>query len=203
MRINETFFVPLFKTASRFETRSNITAVEWDMRRSESLVMLGPVFEQIDHEGLAVIHDRVGHCLTRNCWRSPYPPPPPPEIAGMNMEIEFTSMLATAQNAAKATSIERVLAMAGNLAGIDPAVVDNIDFDMALDIYSSLLSNDPRMIRSPDQLAAIRQQRQQQQAAQQQAEMAEKLAAGAKTLSETQVGGGQNALQMMTGGGGL
>ena len=112
-------------------------------------------------------------------------------------------MLATAQNAAKATSIERVLAMAGNLAGIDPAVVDNIDFDMALDIYSSLLSNDPRMIHSPDQLAAIRQQRQQQQAAQQQAEMAEKLAAGAKTLSETQVGGGQNALQMMTGGGGL
>ena len=98
----------------------------------------------------------------------------------MNMEIEFTSMLATAQNAAKATSIERVLAMAGNLAGIDPAVVDNIDFDMALDIYSSLLSNDPRMIRSPDQLAAIREQRQQQQAAQQQAEMAEKLAAGAQ-----------------------
>lgn len=203
-RINETFFVPLFKTASQFETRSNVTTLEWDMRRSESLVMLGPVFERIDHEGLTVIHDRVWDIASRaTAGGAPILPPPPPEIAGMNMEIEFTSMLATAQNAAKATSIERVLAMAGNLAGIDPAVVDNIDFDMALDIYSSLLSNDPRMIRSPDQLAAIREQRQQQQAAQQQAEMAEKLAAGAKTLSETQVGGGQNALQMMTGGGGL
>jgi hypothetical protein len=55
------------------------------------------------------------------------------------------------------------------------------------------------MIRSPEALAAIRQQRQQAQAAQQQAEMAEKMAAGAKTLSETQVGGGVNALQAMGG----
>jgi len=203
-RINETFFVPLFKTASQFETRSNITAVEWDMRRSESLVMLGPVFERIDHEGLAVIHDRIWDIVSRATANgAPILPPPPPEIAGMNMDIEFTSMLATAQNAARATSIERVLATAGNLAGIDPSVVDNVDFDMALDIYSSLLSNDPRMIRDPQQLAAIRQRRAQQQAQQQQMEMAEKLAAGAKTLSETQVGGGQNALQMMSGQGAI
>ena len=64
-RINETFFVPLFKTASQFETRSNVTAVRWDMRRSESLVMLGPVFERIDHEGLTVIHDRVWDIASR------------------------------------------------------------------------------------------------------------------------------------------
>jgi len=62
---------------------------------------------------------------------------------------------------------------------------------------SSLLNNDPKMIRSPEALATIRQQRAQQQAQAQQAEMAEKMAAGAKTLSETDVGGGRNALQQM------
>ena len=50
---------------------------------------------------------------------------------------------------------------------------------------------------SPEALAAIRQQRAQQQQAAQQAEQAQQLAAGAKTLSETQIGGGQNALQGM------
>ena len=45
----------------------------------------------------------------------------------------------------------------------------------------------------------IREQRIKAQQAAQQAEVAEKLAAGAKTLSDTQVGGGQNALQAMTG----
>ena len=108
-------------------------------------------------------------------------------------------MLATAQAAAATSGIERLLQIAGGLAGVDPAVMDNIDIDYALDKYSSLMNNDPKIIRSPEQLAEIRQRREQQQAAQQQAEQAEKLAAGAKTLSETEVGGGQNALQKMIG----
>ena len=40
--------------------------------------------------------------------------------------------------------------------------MDNIDIDYTIDKFSSLLKNDPRLIRSPEQLAAIRQQRQQQ-----------------------------------------
>jgi hypothetical protein len=194
-RIKTTFFNNLFQTASQFETRSNITAVEWDMRKSESLVMLGPVLERVHNEVLAPAIDRVWNLMLR----AGIFPPPPPEISGANIDVEYVSMLATAQNATQASSIERVLQITGSLAGIDPAVTDNIDFDMALDIYSNLLNNNPRMIRSPDALAQIRQMRQQQQEKAQQVEMAEKLAAGAKTLSETQVGGGQNALQQMTG----
>jgi hypothetical protein len=194
-RIKTTFFNNLFQTASQFETRSNITAVEWDMRKSESLVMLGPVLERVHNEVLAPAIDRVWNLMLR----AGIFPPPPPEISGANIDVEYVSMLATAQNATQASSIERVLQITGSLAGIDPAVTDNIDFDMALDIYSNLLNNNPRMIRSPEALAQIRQKRAEDQAKQQQVEMAEKLAAGAKTLSETQVGAGQNALQQMTG----
>ena len=49
-------------------------------------------------------------------------------------------------------------------------------------------------------IVAQQQQAQEQQMAM--AERAQKLAAGAKTLSETDVGGGQNALQAMLGAGG-
>ena len=78
--------------------------------------------------------------------------------------------------------------------------MDNIDVDFAVERYSELKGNDPRMIRSPEQLAALRQKRAQQQQAEQQAQQAQQLSAGAKTLSQADIGGGQNALQAMVGG---
>lgn len=195
-RLKKTFFNDLFQTASQYETRSNVTAVEWDMRKSESLIMLGPAMERIDNEGLAPIVERTFAIMSR----AGILPPPPPEIAGMAMNIEFVSMLATAQSAAEAGGIERLLGLAGNLVGVDPAVMDNIDIDFTLDKYSSMMNNDPRMIRSPEALAAIRAKRQEQAQQQQQAEMAEKLAQGAKTLSETDTGDGVSVLQKLTGG---
>ena len=77
--------------------------------------------------------------------------------------------------------------------------MDNIDIDFALDKYASSLNTDPRMIRSPEALAMIRQKREQMAQQAQQAQMAEQLAKGAKTLSEADVGGGQNALQALAG----
>lgn len=194
-RIKKTFFNDLFQTASQFETRSNVTAVEWDMRKSESLIMLGPVLERIYSEGLTVIIDRVFAIMSR----AKILPPAPPEIQGKNITVDFVSMLATAQDAAATSGIERLLQMAGGLVGVDPAVMDNIDIDYALDKTSSLLNNDPKLIRSPAALQAIRQKRDQDQQRQQQADTAQKMAEGAKTMSETNVGGGRNALQQMTG----
>ena len=65
--------------------------------------------------------------------------------------------------------------MVGGLVGVDPSVMDNVDTDEAIDQYSSLLNNSPKIIRSPEALQQIRQQRAQQQAQAQQAEIAQKL----------------------------
>jgi hypothetical protein len=80
--------------------------------------------------------------------------------------------------------------------------MDNIDIDYTLENYSTLLNNNPKIIRSTEALAAIRQQRQQQQAQAQAAQQAEQYAASAKNLAATDVGGGQNALQSMLSSGG-
>ena len=93
-----------------------------------------------------------------------------------------------------------MLQIVGQLGGIDPAIIDNIDFDMALDLYSNLLNNDPRMIRSPQQLAMIRQQRAQQQAQAQQLQSAETLTKAGANASQIDVGGGQNLVQRMLAG---
>jgi len=197
-RIRRTFYNDLFQVISQFQTRSNVSATEIDARRSEALVMLGPVLERIEYELLSPIIERTFAIMARNGVL----PPAPPEIQGQNIDIEYVSMLATAQLAAATSGIERTLQLAGGLVGVNPEVMDNIDIDFAIEKYSTLMNNDPRMIRSPGQLQAIRKMRAQQAQQQQQEMMAEraaKLAKGAETLSNVDVGGGRNALQAMTG----
>ena len=106
------------------------------------------------------------------------------------MSIEFVSMLSQAQQAAAAGGIERVLGLAGNIAGVDPSVMDNIDVDYAFDKYSSLLNNDPKMIRSPDALTQIRQQRADQQRQAQQAAIAQtqQLSEAGKNIGARRIG---------------
>lgn len=194
-RLSQVFFNDILRVASQYETRSNVTAVEWDLRKSESLVMLGPVLERLDVEVLKPIVETVFAIANR----AGILPPPPPEIQGAQMNIEFQGMLLQAQQATAAAGIERVLQMAGGLVGVVPEAMDNIDVDYALDKTSSLLNNDPKMIRSPEALAQIRQQRAQANQQAQQAAIAQQLSQGAKNLSQTDVGGGQNALAAMLG----
>src|SRR6266853_4394368 len=146
--------------------------------------MLGPVLERLQTELLSPVIERTFAIAAR----AGILPPPPQEIQGKHIKIEYSSMLEQAQSAAASAGIERIFAVMGNLAGIDPAVVDNVDIDYGLDKMSSLLNNDPKLIRSPEQLQQIRQMRQQQQMQEQRAEQAEKLAKSAKVLSETEVG---------------
>lgn len=197
-RIQNTFFNNLFKTMSQYQTRSNVTAQEVAQRKAESMIMLGPVLERIDVEVLKPIVERVFSVMVR----ARIIPPPPQEIAGMSMNIEFVSMLQQAQDAAAATGIERVLGLAGNIVGVKPEIMDNIDTDYALDKYSSLMGNDPKMIRPPAAVDQIRQAREEQARQAQQAQMAEQLSKGAKNLGSVQTGEGRNALMDMIGGSG-
>lgn len=195
VRLAKTFFNDVLMTASQYETRSNVTALEWDMRKSESLVALGPALERIDHEVLGPVLDRVFGIATR----AGILPPAPPEIQGQMINVEYVSMLQQAQQAAASAGIERVLTLAGNLLGAKPDVMDNIDVDYALDKYSELLNNDPKMIRSPEQLAQIREERAQQQAAAVEAEQLKAMTEAGKNLSAIDLGGG-NAAQALAGG---
>lgn len=196
-RISGTFYNDLFKVISQFETRSNVTATEIDARRAEAMLMLGPVLERLGHEGFKKMHDRIFGVASR----AGILPPAPAEVQGKHLNVEFTSMIELAQNANQASGIERLFNIVGALAGIDPAAADNVDIDYGLDKISYLYNNDPKLIRSPVQLQAIRAQRADQAKQQQiaaQADTAQKLSAGAKTLAETPMTGG-NLLTRLTG----
>ena len=166
-------------TASQFETRSNVTAVEWNMRKSESMVALGPAIDRIDWEVLSPALDRIFGVAVR----AGIIPPAPPEIAGAMINITYISMLKQAQDASASSGIEDVLKMVGELVAVKPEVMDNVDTDYAIDKFSALRGNDPKMIRDPQAVAAIRADRNQQAQAAQQAQIAEQLSKGAANLS--------------------
>ncbi len=194
-RINNALYTPLFTMISQLETVR--TATEIDARREEKLIQLGPVLERLYNESLDADIARILAIMER----SRLLPPMPEEMRGTggHIEIEYVSMLAQAQKAAATASIERLLQVAGNIAGIKPEVLDNIDFDDAIDRYADMLGVPPSIIKATVEVMQLRKERAKQQQAQQAMGTAMAAADGAKTLSETDLGGGQSALSMMLG----
>jgi hypothetical protein len=195
-RIKVIFFNDLFMMFQNLQAEPR-SAAAVDARREEKLVMLGPVLERFENETLDPAIDRIFGIMLRGGLL----PPPPPELHGAFVKVQYVSMLAEAQRATGTAAIERVLATAGNLAGVDPTAMDVINVQECLQEYALLLAVNPKLIRSDAEVLAIQQKRAQDAQAQQAMQAGMAAVQGAKTLSETDVGGGINALQAMTGGG--
>jgi hypothetical protein len=195
-RIKVIFFNDLFMMFQNLQAEPR-SAAAVDARREEKLVMLGPVLERFENEALDPAIDRIFGIMLRGGLL----PPPPPELHGAFVKVQYVSMLAEAQRATGTAAIERVLATAGNLAGVDPTAMDVINVQECLQEYALLLAVNPKLIRSDAEVLAIQQKRAQDAQAQQAMQAGMAAVQGAKTLSQTDVGGGINALQAMTGGG--
>src|SRR6185369_16462604 len=108
-RVKAIFYNPLFTGISDMDKVQTATWV--DNVREEKLVLIGPVIERTENEGLDEIIDRTFQIMSR---RGLFPEPPP-EIAGAPITIQYISLLAEAQRAAATNAIERVAAFTGGL----------------------------------------------------------------------------------------
>jgi Bacteriophage head to tail connecting protein len=192
-RIKQAFFNDLFLMISQLDTVR--TATEIDARREEKLILLGPVIERIQNEGLSPRIRRQFSIMARKRLL----PPLPRSLQGVPIQIEYVSMLAMAQRATATTGLERAFAFAGNLAGSYPQVLDVFNPDEAAREYADLLGTSPKILQDSAVIEKIRANRAQQQ--QQQQAMATTAAGvqGAQVLSQTPVGAGQTALSKILG----
>jgi hypothetical protein len=181
-RIRRAFFEDLFLMIAN-DQRSNITAREIQERHEEKLLMLGPVLERLNDELLDPLIDRTFNIMMRMNLL----PPAPKELQGMDLSVEYTSVMAQAMKLTGITGIERFVAFAGQVAQAKPEVLDKIDFDQTLDEYAAMVGTPPSMVRDDEAVAAMRKQRADQEQAMQQAAIAQQGAQTAKALSETQV----------------
>lgn len=194
-RIRQIYYNPLFTGISDLQTVRSATEIM--ERTQEKLVMLGPVLQRLERESLDPILRRLFQIMKRGDLL----PPAPPGMEGQPIQVQYVSILANAQRAANIASTERFMEIVGQLAALVPEVMDIPNFEEILRDYSGKLDVVARGLNSREEVSRIREARQQQLAAQQEAVVGNELVNAGKTLSETDVGGGQNALQAMLGGG--
>lgn len=193
-RIRRAFFEDLFLMLASSDRRQ-ITAREIEERHEEKLLALGPVLEQLNQDLLDPLIDNTFSMMSSQGLL----PPPPEELQGQELKVEYVSIMAQAQKLVGISSVERFTGYAGGLLQASPEVLDKVDMDQLVDIYGDLVSLPPGIIRSDEDVQAIRDQRAQAQAAQAQQEQAMQQASVAKQLSETDTGG-ENALTEILGG---
>lgn len=178
-RIQRGFFADLFAMMINSDRRQ-MTATEATIKHEEKLVLLGPVLQRLNTELLdPLLEDVFEFALEAELL-----PEPPEALHGTELQVEYISLLAQAQQAVAATSIERALGFAGNLVAVSPEVMDNIDVDYAIREYSEILGNSPELLKDTEAVAQARQAREEEAQAQQAMDTTGQMAQSAKVLSE-------------------
>lgn len=189
--IRETLHNPLFNMISQLETVRSATEI--DARREEKLIHLGPVLERFYNEGLDPILKRVYGIMLRNGALADAPE----SLADAPIEVEYVSILVEAQRASGTVTTERFLSFAGELSGVYPEVRNIPNVEALIRAYADDLGVDPRGINSQEDVAEAREAENASEQLAATAAVGKDLAQGAKVLSETDVGGGLNALQQI------
>ena len=181
-QINDVFFVNLFLMMAN-ERRSGTKAREVEELHQEKMTLLAPVLERFTDEFLDPFSNRVFD-LVEDAGLHPLPPA---EFQGRNIDIEYINILATTLKMQGIATLDRALAITGQVGAGKPEALDNLNADSFLRQYYSALNVDARILNTVDDVEDIRQQR--AAAAQEQAMMQQAQATidGAKTLSETKL----------------
>lgn len=193
-RIRETFHNPLFNMISQLDTVRSATEI--DARREEKLVMLGSVLERFENEALDPAINRVFGIMQRTGLI----PPAPPEIAEADLEIQYVSILSSAQSAVGVIPTERWLTLIGNVSAIYPKAINIPNWENLIRSYGRDIGVAAKDIRSEEEVAADNEEMDKQAAQREAAVQGDVLVNSAKTLSETQVTPGTNALQSLIAG---
>jgi len=194
-RIQRAFYEDLFLMLANSDRRQ-ITAREIDERHEEKLLALGPVLEQMNQDCLDPLTDIAFDIHVRQGLI----PPPPQELRGMDLRVEYVSIMAQAQKMIGIAAVDRFVGFVGQLAQFDPTALDKIKTDKVIDSYADMTSVPTSIIRSDDEVSAIRDSRAQAAQAQQAMVAAQSAAQTAQTLSQTPVGDdGSSALNRLIG----
>ena len=185
--IEQTFFVPLFRSIS--DINKQMTVPEVQRRIAENMVLLGPVVGRFTHEVLNPLVLRTFFILQRQGEL----PEPPGFLQGQEMDVIYLSPLAKAQRASEMSSLQTYLVMLGEIAKVKPDVLDTLNEDRTAHILADIQGIDPTVTRDPREVEELRQQRQQAQAAALQLEAMHK---GAQ-IAESGAKAGKHATEAM------
>jgi hypothetical protein len=100
----------------------------------------------------------------------------PEEIAGAPLHVQYVSVLAQAQRMIGTTALQSGVAFVGQLATMDPSVIDIMNLDETGREYLDALALPAKTLSTPEQIQAKRDARAEAQAQEQQAAQAMAMA---------------------------
>lgn len=166
--ISEGTYADLFMAISEREGVQPLNDLESTLRNDEKMTQLGPVIEGVNNDMLSVVVERSFGIASRGGML----PPPPEDIQGVEVEIEFVSVLAQAQKMMGMGQTERSLAFIGAVAQYQPDVIDLVDGDALVADHWQRSGAPSLGLRADDVVEQIRAQRAQQQQMEKMAAMA-------------------------------
>lgn len=177
-RIKRSFYEDLFLMFAESDRRQ-ITAREIDARGEEKLLAIGSVLEQLNQDALNPMIDIVFDSMVDNGMV----PPAPPELQGIDLKVEYVSVMAQAQKLVGIGGVDRFTGFISNLAAIDPRALTKLNIDETINVYADLTSVPPKMIYPDEEAQAIRDQQAEAQQAAMQAEQMKAMTGSVKDLS--------------------
>jgi hypothetical protein len=184
--INDAFLITLFQILVE---SPNMTATEAMLRAQEKGALLAPTMGRQQSEMLGPMIERELDILAN----AGVLPPMPDELAQMggDVEIEYVSPLNRAQRAEEGVAILRTLESVTPLAQIDPSVMMIFNPEMIARELSEINGVPAKVLRSREEIEAMKMEQAQMAEAQQLLQAAPVVANSAKALAETAAMAGQ------------
>lgn len=135
--------------------KQEMTAYETEDRRSEKLRMLAPMLGRLQSEFLGRMLETSYGLL----WQMGKVPPAPSTISGRGLRVSYVGGAAKAQMGMRAASTARFIEDLMPMAQLRPEVLDVIDEDALAAELAVSRGVSRKILRSPDQLAALREER--------------------------------------------
>lgn len=178
-RIHQGLFRDIFQAISNSSPTQPRTAEEIRALREEQMAQIGPVVERNtgDVHAPSIIRT-LGIAHRRGKL-----PPMPPELRNQPIRMEFESILVKAAKLSQASGIDRMVAFCGNEAALQQGTMDLVNWDQATRKYGDLVGVPNALMRTPEEVKKMRDQRAYQQQQAQQADNAQKLALAAKNAA--------------------
>lgn len=154
-----------FLNALQLPEIDRMTREEVITRRQQGLLLASPILSRLYAEWLSPVFLRTFDWALRTRRLAP----PPAQLAGRRIGVRFAGPMALAQRQAEADGFNSALESNAQVIAIDPGVVQNLDTDMAFRDVFALHNVNPKYLRSPRDVARLRQQQAEREAAEQQA----------------------------------
>lgn len=183
-RIKTNFYSDLFRMMTDSDRRE-ITAYEVAEKKSEKLLMLGPMVENFNQDLLNPLVSNTFFIAERRGLM----PKRPAVLQGSKLAISYISLMAAAQKLVNMSSLQQFQQMVTQMQPVAASIMDRVDEDKFLELYADSLGISPQILRDDEETNAIRSEKAKQAQAQAAAEQAATVAGAAKDAAATPTDG--------------